>query len=45
MARPKKPIDMQKAHLTLIERQNKKMEEETVTTGEEPLKNPSGMAD
>lgn len=40
MARPKKPIDMQKAHLTLIERQNKKMEEETVTTGKGHLKTP-----
>lgn len=40
MARPKKPIDMQKAHLTLVERQNKKMEEETVTTGKSHLKTP-----
>ena len=32
MARPKKPLDMQKAHLTLVEKQNRKFEEEMVST-------------
>ena len=40
MARPKKPIDMQKAHLTLLEKQNRKMEEECVVTGKSHLKTP-----
>ena len=40
MARPKKPIDMQKAHLSLVEKQNKRMEEESVTTGKNHLKKP-----
>lgn len=40
MARPRKPIDMQKAHLTLIEKQNKKLEEECVKTGNGQLKKP-----
>lgn len=40
MPRPKKPIDMQKAHLTLVEKQNKKAEEDSVTTGNNQLKTP-----
>ena len=40
MARPKKPIDMQKAHLSLVEKQNKRMEEESVATGKNHLKKP-----
>lgn len=40
MARPKKPIDMQKAHLTLLEKQNRKLEEECVVTGNNHLKTP-----
>ena len=40
MARPKKPIDMQKAHLSLVEKQNKRIEEESVTTGKNHLKKP-----
>lgn len=38
MPRPKKPIDMQKAHLTLVEKQNRKAEEDSVTTGNNQLK-------
>lgn len=40
MPRPKKPIDMQKAHLTLVEKQNRKTEEDSVTTGNNQLKTP-----
>lgn len=40
MPRAKKPIDMQKAHLTLIEKQNRKAEEDSVTTGNNQLKTP-----
>lgn len=40
MPRPKKPIDMQKAHLTLVEKQNRKAEEDSVTTGNNQLKTP-----
>ena len=40
MPRPKKPIDMQKAHLTLVEKQNRKAEEDSVTTGNSQLKTP-----
>ena len=40
MPRPKKPIDMQKAHLTLVEKQNRKVEEDSVTTGNNQLKTP-----
>lgn len=40
MGRPKKPIDMQKAHLTLVEKQNKRLEEESVITGKNHLKTP-----
>ena len=40
MARPKKPLDMQKAHLTLVEKQNRKFEEEMVSTGNNHLKTP-----
>lgn len=40
MGRPKKPVDMQKAHLKLVEKQEKKMEEEYVTTGNSQLKTP-----
>ena len=40
MPRPKKPIDMQKAHLTLVEKQNRKAEEDSVTTGNDQLKTP-----
>lgn len=40
MGKTRKPIDMQKAHLTLVEKQNRKMEEESVTTGNNQLKTP-----
>lgn len=40
MGKIRKPIDMQKAHLTLVEKQNRKMEEESVTTGNNQLKTP-----
>ena len=40
MPRPKKPIDMQKAHLTLVEKHNRKAEEDSVTTGNNQLKTP-----
>ena len=40
MARPKKPIDMQKAHLTLIEKQNRRLEEDSVSTGKNQLRTP-----
>ena len=40
MPRAKKPIDMQKAHLSLVEKQNKRIEEESVTTGKNHLKKP-----
>lgn len=40
MPRPKKPIDMQKAHLTLVEKQNRKAEEDSVTNGNNQLKTP-----
>lgn len=40
MGRPKKPIDTQKAHLTLVEKQKKQMEEECVKTGNNHLKTP-----
>lgn len=38
--RPRKPVDMQRAHLKLIEKQEKKMEEECVATGNNQLKTP-----
>lgn len=40
MGRPRKPVDIQKAHLKLVEKQEKKMEEECVTTGNSQLKTP-----
>lgn len=40
MGKTRKPIDMQKAHITLVEKQNRKMEEESVTTGNNQLKTP-----
>lgn len=40
MSRPKKPIDMQRAHLSLVEKQNKRTEEDSVTTGKSHLKRP-----
>lgn len=40
MARPKKPIDMQKAHLTLVEKQNRIEEEKSVSTGKDQLRTP-----
>ena len=40
MGKTRKPIDMQKAHLTLVEKQNRKMEEESGTTGNNQLKTP-----
>lgn len=40
MGRPKKPVEMQKAHLTLLEKQNKRMEEDCVKTGNTHLKTP-----
>ncbi len=38
MGKLKKPIDMQKAHLTLVEKQNRRQEEESVVTGNNQLK-------
>lgn len=40
MPRPKKPIDMQRAHLSLVEKQYKRTEEDSVTTGKNHLKRP-----
>lgn len=40
MPRPRKPIEMQKSHLTLVEKQNKRQEEDCVVTGNEQLKTP-----
>lgn len=40
MARPKKPIDMQKAHNSIVEKQKKKQEEKYVITGNDQLKTP-----
>lgn len=40
MGKLKKPIDMQKAHLTLVEKQNRRQEEESVVTGNNQLKTP-----
>lgn len=40
MPKSRKPIDMQKAHLTIVEKQTKQMEEECVTTGNNHLKRP-----
>lgn len=40
MARPKKPIDAQTAHLSSAQRQQKKAEENSVTTGADQLKTP-----
>ena len=42
MGKPRKPIDMQKAHLTLVEKQNKEMEEAGVTVGNNHLRTPPG---
>lgn len=40
MSKPRKPIDMQKAHNTIIEKRNKKQEEQYVITGNNQLKTP-----
>ncbi len=40
MARPRKPVDMQKKHLKVVEYQRKKQEEEAVTVGREQLERP-----
>lgn len=40
MPRPKKPIDMQKAHNTIVEKQKRKQEEQYVVTGNNQLKTP-----
>lgn len=40
MGKPRKPIDMQKAHLTIVEKQNKQMEEAGVTVGNNHLRTP-----
>lgn len=40
MSRPRKPIDMQKAHNTIIEKQEKQQEEQYVITGNNQLKTP-----
>ena len=40
MSRPRKPIDMQKAHNTILKKQEKKQEEEYVITGNNQLKTP-----
>ena len=40
MARPRKPIDMQKAHNSIIEKREKKQEEQYVITGNNQLKTP-----
>ena len=38
MSRARKPIEMQKAHLTLLEKQKKELEQQCVKTGNEQLK-------
>lgn len=40
MARPKKPVKMQKSHLTQAEKETKAVEELSVTTGNEQLRKP-----
>lgn len=40
MSKPRKPIDMQKAHNTILEKRNKKQEEQYVITGNNQLKTP-----
>lgn len=40
MARPRKTIEMQTAHLSLIQRQQREDEEESVRTGKDQLKTP-----
>lgn len=40
MGRPKKTISMQTAHLTLVQKQERQNEEDSVTTGKDQLKTP-----
>ncbi len=40
MGRPKKTISMQAAHLTLVQKQERQNEEDSVTTGKDQLKTP-----
>lgn len=40
MSRPRKPIDMQKAHNAIVEKRNRKQEEQYVVTGNNQLKSP-----
>lgn len=40
MARQRKPIDMQKGNLTVLEQEKKRLSEEYVRTGKDQLKNP-----
>lgn len=40
MGKARKPIDMQKAHLTIMQKQNKAEEEQSVITGKNQLKTP-----
>lgn len=40
MGKTRKPVDMQKAHLRLVEKEEKKLQEECVTTGRSQLKTP-----
>lgn len=40
MGRPKKPLEMQKGNLTVLQQNNKKMAEKVIITGREQLKKP-----
>ena len=40
MGRPRKPVEMQKGHLKVVDMQRKKAEEQTVTTDRDQLKRP-----
>lgn len=45
MSKPRKPIDMQKAHNTILEKQKRKQEEQYVITGNNQLKTPPKWLD
>lgn len=40
MGRPRKPLDVQKGHLKMVDYQKKEMEEQAVTTGADQLEEP-----
>lgn len=40
MARPRKPLEMQKSHLTLVQKQNREIEEELAVTENDELRIP-----